>query len=165
MPSQLYGALGVVLVAIVSGVVSLLIARRSKSGKIDTSEAAKLWDEGTSMRLELRSEVASLRVQLADAVEAITALNAEIRQARAEAEAARGETRKLMTQIDEIHNEIRTTGRATIGTSTQNAETRRIAAIPESDRSPSENKHMLGAVERLSETLKPGPPNNDEGNK
>lgn len=161
--SQLYAALGLVLVAIVSGVVTLLVARRSKSGKIDTSEAAKLWDEGTSMRLELRSEVASLRTQLAEAVEVVTELNKEIRESRAETEAARSETRRLMAQIDEIHNEIRMTGRATIGTSSQNAETRRISSIPESERSAAENKHMLGAVERLSQTLKPDKPKDDEG--
>lgn len=38
-----------------------LVARRSKSGRIDTSEAATLWAESQAIRGELRAEVAELR--------------------------------------------------------------------------------------------------------
>lgn len=45
----------------VTGLVTYLVARRTKSGKIDTSEAGKLWEESTLMRAELRQQVASLQ--------------------------------------------------------------------------------------------------------
>jgi len=38
-----------------------LIARRAKSGRIDTSEAATLWAESQAIRTELREELAELR--------------------------------------------------------------------------------------------------------
>lgn len=51
---------------VVTGSVgAYLIARRTTSGKINTSEAKDLWDEATKMRLELRHQVESLQAEIA----------------------------------------------------------------------------------------------------
>lgn len=47
-----------------SALVTYLIARRSSSGSIATSEAESLWKEANAMRQELRDEVILLRGQL-----------------------------------------------------------------------------------------------------
>lgn len=44
--------------------VTYLVARRTTSGKINTSEAKDLWDEATKMRVELRSQVESLQADI-----------------------------------------------------------------------------------------------------
>lgn len=63
-------------VALIAGIVAALIAavgsfgaswyliRRQRSGRIDTSEAASLWKESTSLRTELRDRVAHLEAEL-----------------------------------------------------------------------------------------------------
>jgi biopolymer transport protein ExbB/TolQ len=160
--TALYGALAVIVVSLISGYVTWLVARRTTSGKIDTSEAAKLWDEGTAMRLELRDEVAALKTQLHEAVVAVTGLNREIQASRAETEASReetrlsrAETRRLMSQIEELHGEVRTHNQLTIGQLADNTETRRIQEIPKEDRTAFEDAHLAGADERLPEGKRP----------
>lgn len=48
----------------VTAIGAWLINRRQNSGKIDTSEAAKLWEESTGMRHELRDQVAALQDEI-----------------------------------------------------------------------------------------------------
>ena len=105
--AALYASLATLLVAVVSGLVTLLVARRSKSGRIDTSEAAKLWDEGTAMRLELRSEVATLRAQLSEATTSIAELNIELRKARTDAARARKEAIESRRESQELIEQIK----------------------------------------------------------
>lgn len=57
-------ALFIFLGSLVTGGVTWLIARRSKSGDIETSEASSLWDESKEMRKELREEANTLRAEL-----------------------------------------------------------------------------------------------------
>lgn len=154
----IYGALAVVIVATISGLVTWLVSRRTKSGKIDTSEAATLWDEGTKMRLELRNEVLSLKSQLAEAITAITELNHEIKASRAETERSReetrmsrAETRRLMNQIEDLHGEVKTSNRLTMGALADNAETRRILLLPKEDRTSVEFEHLATAGGRQPE--------------
>lgn len=155
---EITDVIAVVLVAMVSGAVTWLISRRTKSGKIDTSEAAVLWDEGTKMRLELRDEVKSLKAQLIEAIEAITDLNREIKASRAETERSReetrlsrAETRRLMAQIEELHGEVKTSNALTMGALADNTETRRILLVPKDDRTPIEFEHLASAGERQPE--------------
>lgn len=108
-----YGAIGVVLVSIITGIVTWLTARRTKSGKIDTSEATKLWDEGTEMRRELRTEIVALKFQLGEAVQAVADLNYELQRAREEVEISRkqqrecaDETHRLSLVIDELRADV-----------------------------------------------------------
>lgn len=57
-------ALGGVLVAIITGVVAWLVARRTTSGSIRTSEATILWNEAQEVRKELREENRVLKVRV-----------------------------------------------------------------------------------------------------
>lgn len=168
--TPVYGAAAVVLVAVISGAVTWAVARRTNSGKIDTSEAAKLWDEGTNMRLELRAEVLSLKSQLSEAITAVTELNREIKASRAETERAREETRQsreetrqLMAQIAEVHTEVKTSNALTIGALADNTETRRILEIPKADRSQVENEHVATAGDRLPQAKRPEGSGGDGG--
>lgn len=158
----IYGAIALVLVAIVSAISAWLIARRSKSGHIDTTEAATLWDEGTKMRGELREQVTLLRTQLGEAMVAVTELNREIKASRSETEAAREETRKsraetrqLMSQIENLHSEVKTSNALTIGALADNTETRRIMALSKDERSPVEIQHLATASDRLPQSKRP----------
>lgn len=47
--------------ALVGSLVTYLIARRKNSGRVDTSEAGVLWEEGRLIRQELREELALAR--------------------------------------------------------------------------------------------------------
>lgn len=109
-----YGAIGMILVAVITGTVTWLTTRRTKSGKIDTSEAAKLWDEGTEMRRELRAEIVALKFQLGEAIQAVSDLNFELQKAREEVETARKEhqeaaeeTHRLRLIIEELSKEVK----------------------------------------------------------
>lgn len=167
--AAIVGALAVIVGAVITGVVTWSVARRTKSGKIDTSEAATLWDEGTKMRGELRDELVSTKEQLGKAITAITALNEEIRRSRAETEASReetrlsrAETRKLMLQIDNVHDEIKTANALTIGALADNTETRRILEIPKEERTEAENQHVATAGDRIDERHLPDIPPADQ---
>lgn len=56
----IFGLLGV----ITTSLVTYLVARRSKSGQIISSEAADLWAESGRIRTDLQSELERLRVEL-----------------------------------------------------------------------------------------------------
>lgn len=159
-----------------AGYFGYKLAKRNTSGAIDTSDAAKLWDEGTSMRGELRTEVITLRAQLKEAIDAIKDLNTEIRRSRQETEAAREETRKsreetriLMSQIEslhvetkEMHDEVKTSNALTIGALADNQESRRILAIPETERTATEKEHLSTASDRLPDSTRARNPETDQ---
>lgn len=71
-------ALGVLGVAAVTGVVTLLVARRSTSGSISTSDAATLWAESSSIRRELRERVAVLEAENTNLRERVQSLESEV---------------------------------------------------------------------------------------
>lgn len=158
----IYAALGIIAVALISGLFTLLVARRTKSGKIDTSEAASLWVEGNAMRKELRDEVVFLKGELKDAITAINNLNTEIRKSRAETAKLRednlrqnGEMQKLLNHIEELHKDVRTSNSLSIGALADNAETRRILQIPKEERTYMEKLHLATAHERVPEESRP----------
>lgn len=65
------------LIGTLAGVAATyLIAARSKSGRIRTSEAEVLWEASESIRRDLTAEVAALRAEVA-------VLKAELAQLRA----------------------------------------------------------------------------------
>lgn len=151
-------ALGVVLAAVVTGLVTWAVARRAKSGKVNTTEAAKLWDEGTTMRQELRIQVSVLEKQITALTANIVTLNQAIESARNETEAARYETRQsraetrvLMRQIDALHGEVKTNNTLTIAALADNQETRRILLVPKDERTPVEFQHLSTVNERQPE--------------
>jgi len=68
------GAIG----AAVSGYVAWLVARRQRSGKIDTTEAADLWKEGKDMRDALIAQIVSLEAKIVALEAKIVALDARL---------------------------------------------------------------------------------------
>lgn len=74
-----------------SALAAYAIAKRQRSGKIDTTEAETLWAEGQSMRQELRAETIELRQE-------IVAL-------RAEAVAARNESSSMRVELSALREE------------------------------------------------------------
>lgn len=84
-----------VLIAIISLVgvlvtqlVIYLVARRSKSGRIITSEAETLWAESANIRATLTTELASVRQELKEARE-------EIRRAEQACEDCQAQLRRI----------------------------------------------------------------------
>lgn len=65
--SDLSPFINTILVALISSGGTYWVVRRTKSGRIDTTEAATLWKESNDMRKELRDEVVDLKEQLTEA--------------------------------------------------------------------------------------------------
>lgn len=57
-------ALLVLAGVVVTAAGGVIVARRTHSGQIKDSEAAKLWDESTKMRHELREQVEALQGEI-----------------------------------------------------------------------------------------------------
>lgn len=74
------------VVALIAASGTYLVARRTRSGDIGTSDASDLWAESQAIRKELREEVISLREQLSiqgqRCQERITALERTVRELR-----------------------------------------------------------------------------------
>jgi hypothetical protein len=97
--------LGVVGAAI-SAVGAYALARRQRSGKVDTTEAATLWAEGQAMRKELRDETIVLRDEgVALRLEAI-AMREEAAVMRAELLALRTESVGLRAESAAMREEM-----------------------------------------------------------
>lgn len=88
--------------AIVSAAVGIYVAKRQRSGKIDTTEAEKLWDEGTAMRRELRDEVLSVRAENLLLREEQKTMRQELVQLRAETAVLRAELAALQSATSKL---------------------------------------------------------------
>lgn len=55
----------VILAALLAPLMTYLVARRQRSGRVGTTEAAQLWTESTMMRKELRETVMRLEERVA----------------------------------------------------------------------------------------------------
>jgi len=144
------------ITAVIGSIVTWRVARRHTSGEIDTSEAADLWAEGGKIRSELREELKETKAALREAANAVIGLRDEIRLSRQETTDARNEALKLQVQlaglvreVAELHLAIKTGNILTIGGLADNAESRRIMALPKEDRTESETEHLDTAGERL----------------
>lgn len=177
-------ALITAITAIVGSFVTWRIAKRTSSGAIDTSQASDLWAEGGAIRGELRADLASTKTALQQAASAVTALNEELRLSREKTDAAveeirlsRQETRalkaqitKLTAQINDLHraqmealSEVKTYNTLTLGAMADNAESRRILAVPKAERTEHEREHLRTAPERLSDDLAASQEGDDHG--
>lgn len=56
----------VVVAALLAPLATYLVARRQRSGRVITTEAAQLWTESTQMRKELRDHVARLEERVSE---------------------------------------------------------------------------------------------------
>jgi chromosome segregation ATPase len=88
------------ITGLAAAVVTYLVAWRKSSGKVDTSDAALLWAEGTALRKELRDRVAELERR-------IERLEMEAEAARKEREDCRREADRLRRQLSRYEAENR----------------------------------------------------------
>ncbi len=139
------------------------ISKRTASGDVAASTASDLWAEGGQIRTELRAELTETKTALKEAATAVTELKDEIRLSRQETHDAREETQQLKSQISalteqitELHGmqmealkEVKTGNTLTIAGLADNAETRRILAVPKEKRTEKEREHLKTAPDRL----------------
>lgn len=149
-------AVGALVAAVAAAWASWAVAKRTNSGNVDTSDAASLWAESTTMRQDLRTEVSALRAALIESSdkldEALTRTTELLRQielanvatraAMEETRQARLETAALRIDVQQVHEEVKTGNALTLGALADNAETRRIAEIPKADRTDAEAEHF-----------------------
>lgn len=105
VPAWAYIAGGIGAAAI-TAIVSFLIARRTSSGRISTTEAATLWQESQTMRHELRDEVAKWQAK-AETLEAkIDTLEQENTQLRLDALQCKQEAHRLSDELAEVQRQL-----------------------------------------------------------
>ena len=73
--------------AAVTAVGAYVIAKHQRSGKVDTSDAAVLWQEGKDLRdflvarIEAQSsEIAALKIEVRECKQEVSALRAELKE-------------------------------------------------------------------------------------
>jgi hypothetical protein len=166
-------ALGAVLAAVITGFVAWKVAKRQNSGSIDTSEAASLWQESAAMRTNLADQLVAVRNQLTASADSNSRLidsnsqllreiglsNAATAASREETRLSREESAALRVLLEKVHNEVKTANSLSLGALADNTESRRIADIPEADRTEGEKAHMdtVGIQEHGSSTAKGEP--------
>jgi uncharacterized protein (DUF3084 family) len=62
--TELWGTVGIILVATIGALSTWLVTKRKASGSVVTSEAETLWSQSQEMRDELRNEVVALRKRI-----------------------------------------------------------------------------------------------------
>ena len=97
-------AIFVFLGVCVTAVSAWVVSRQQRSGRINTSEATKLWEESTGMRHELRDQVEALNLEIKDLKIENAQQRAEIGTYRAEVEALTREVRKLRARVAELES-------------------------------------------------------------
>lgn len=88
--------------AIITAIATYFIARRTSSGRIDTTEAATLWEEARSVRQELRDEVVGLRTEVKDLNTKIDGLEEKNAQCQREADRLKVKLELLEEQVTTI---------------------------------------------------------------
>ncbi len=78
------GIIAGIVIALITAIISAYINRRSKTGKINTSEAKDLWDTLRSELARLQKETTDLRAEMAVAREEMSALRLETATTRAD---------------------------------------------------------------------------------
>lgn len=80
---------------LVSGGTTYLVARRSNSGSISTSDAASLWAESNSLRAEYKERAEKLEAQLEE-------VNTKLQSVLEEMTKLQYKGDKMITKIDEL---------------------------------------------------------------
>lgn len=82
-----------------TALVAWWVAKRQRSGRVDTSEAASLWAESQAMRQELRAEVVASRTEISSLRTELVEVRAALAAVRAEADRYREESATLRARI------------------------------------------------------------------
>lgn len=80
---------------VVSGGVTYLVARRSTSGSISTSDAASLWAESNALRAEYKDRAEKLEAQLEEVNSKLQAVMDEMTKLQSKGD-------KMIMKIDEL---------------------------------------------------------------
>jgi septal ring factor EnvC (AmiA/AmiB activator) len=86
------------LALVIGAVLTYRLGKRAKSGKVETSEAADLWEESRSIRAEQRAEISGLRDDIA-------AVHKEHEQCEADLKVSRMAISELETRVKELEME------------------------------------------------------------
>lgn len=92
--------------AVISGFVAYIVARRQRSGRIDTTEAETLWAESQAMRKELRDEAENCRGEVLALREEMVAVREEASVMRQELVAIRQEGIVLRAESVALREEM-----------------------------------------------------------
>jgi peptidoglycan hydrolase CwlO-like protein len=97
---------GITLVGIiVSSVVTWLIAKRTTSGSISTSDAASLWEESNNLRQEYKDRAEKLEKQLEEVNRKLDLMTAELNKLRTNSNTQLEKIKELKTIITELRQE------------------------------------------------------------
>jgi chromosome segregation ATPase len=109
MSASVWGPLGIVLASIITGLVTWSIAqrtssdtRRTTSGRIDTSDAATLWEEAQKLRTEYREEVSALRTRQTDLERQLATAQSSLGDAKAKLGEAQYTISLLRSEVREL---------------------------------------------------------------
>jgi chromosome segregation ATPase len=104
MTPQLW--IGGVIAAIVTASVTYLVARRSTSGKINTSSAETLWAEADKLRSTYREESEKNRKESEHLRKEVQALREEVSKLREEGQAQRAEAEEQRREARALREEL-----------------------------------------------------------
>lgn len=90
---------------VVSGVVTYLIARRTSSGNISTSDAASLWKESNALRQEYRERAEQLEKRLTEVNDRLEAVMEELNTLRSSSAGMEAKIESLKKVIAELQEE------------------------------------------------------------
>lgn len=89
----------IIAAPIISAIAAYVIAKRTTSGNIDTSDAATLWAESQAIRKELRDEIVALRDEVASLKKDVLALEKDKILDHAKIVELVGKIKKLETRL------------------------------------------------------------------
>ena len=101
---SLLGSLG--LGGVTVGLFAYLSTKRTTSGRIDTTEAAKLWDESNLMRKELRDEVVAMREKVGNQDGKLELLAQQNESLRVKNEDCLQREARLITRLDDLERSV-----------------------------------------------------------
>lgn len=92
--------------AVAAAVVTWLVARRQRSGRVNTTEAETLWEERRLMAVDARADNDRIRKDLLATRDELTATRLELAATRKESAALRVELAAARSEAAVVRNEI-----------------------------------------------------------
>lgn len=99
-----YTWLSPILGTVIAALFTYLIAIRKSSGRIDTTEASKLWEEAADIRDVYRHEIAELRGEVHALKKHNRDLNVEIRALQGKLDECARKNIQLQIRVEELED-------------------------------------------------------------
>lgn len=96
--------------ALITGFVTIAVARYSKSGRVNTSEAKDLWDTLRGELLRLQTETSNLRAEITVARQELVALRDDASRARSRASELQSALQACGFQVTRLRTMLRDLG-------------------------------------------------------